>query len=361
MHPTKVEPPIAVATIICHNSRTSRPVTWLIPSFQERVTPWMDECFGPRISADTSERNHRFIEEALELVQAGGMDRSEAHQLVDYVYDRPKGELKQEVGGVMVTLAALCLAQGVDMHDCGETELARVWTKVEAIRAKQAAKPKHSPLPARIPFREAVENMVIMLEEREWAEHVSTFKAPGDPLAARLESAITDLHNEARREGSRAADYLRRALDWIDAIPSDVVSTLPAMPGFNRDEAEQAIEAESDSGSKFRHNLEGVADALLAPRVMKRNEDGALYHPDFPIFDEGVRADLFLTALGLESAFVSMEQDAPHLWNDENEYDLNAWTPTPPASDWVLLEVYDTENGPYAMFARQAKPEKASA
>jgi hypothetical protein len=45
----------------------------------------------------------------------------------------------------MVTLAALCLANGFDMH-AEETELARVWTKVEQIRAKQAAKPKHSPL-----------------------------------------------------------------------------------------------------------------------------------------------------------------------------------------------------------------------
>jgi len=33
------------------------------------------------------------------------------------------------------------------LHGHGETELARVWTKVEKIRAKQAAKPKHSPLP----------------------------------------------------------------------------------------------------------------------------------------------------------------------------------------------------------------------
>lgn len=51
----------------------------------------------------------------------------------------------------MVTLAALCLAQGLDMQAAGETELARIWTKVEAIRAKQAAKPKHSPLPAAVP------------------------------------------------------------------------------------------------------------------------------------------------------------------------------------------------------------------
>jgi hypothetical protein len=115
--------------------------------FQTRVQPWMLACFGAEIAADGVERNHRFLEEALELVQACGCTRSEAHQLVDYVFSRPVGEKRQEVGGVMVTLAALCLAQSLDMHAAGETELARVWTKVEQIRAKQAAKPKHSPLP----------------------------------------------------------------------------------------------------------------------------------------------------------------------------------------------------------------------
>lgn len=116
-------------------------------SFQSRVLPWLLVCFGERIAADTTERNHRFLEESLELVQACGATQSEAHQLVDYVYGRPVGDKPQEVGGVMVTLAALCLAQGVDMHAAGEGELARIWTKVEAIRAKQAAKPKHGPLP----------------------------------------------------------------------------------------------------------------------------------------------------------------------------------------------------------------------
>ena len=119
--------------------------------FQQRVQPWMMACFGPEISADSRERNHRFLEEALELVQCLGCTASEAHQLVDYVYGRPWGESAQEAGGVMVTLAALCLANGLDMHACGETELARIWTKVEAIRAKQAAKPKHSPLPMHVP------------------------------------------------------------------------------------------------------------------------------------------------------------------------------------------------------------------
>lgn len=117
-------------------------------SFQSRVQPWLLQCFGAEIAADRVERNHRFLEESLELVQALGCTASEAHQLVDYVYGRPWGEPDQEVGGVMVTLAALCLASGLDMHGAGETELARIWTKVEKIRAKQAAKPKHSPLPA---------------------------------------------------------------------------------------------------------------------------------------------------------------------------------------------------------------------
>lgn len=123
------------------------------PSFQARVQPWMMECFGLTISADRQERNHRFLEESLELVQTLGATASEAHQLVDYVYGRPAGDPVQEVGGVMVTLAALCLANGMNMHAAGETELARIWTKVEQIRAKQAAKPAMSPLPGVYPER----------------------------------------------------------------------------------------------------------------------------------------------------------------------------------------------------------------
>lgn len=128
-------------------SQTAAPVA---QAFQARVKPWLLECFGEVIANDREERNHRFLEEALELVQACGCTASEAHQLVDYTFGRPVGEKSQEVGGVMVTLAALCLAQELDMHSEGETELARISVPelVARIRAKQAAKPKHSPLPA---------------------------------------------------------------------------------------------------------------------------------------------------------------------------------------------------------------------
>ena len=107
----------------------------------------MLKCFGQVIADDKVERNHRFLEEALELVQSTGCTADEAHKLVDYVYGRPIGDPPQEVGGVMVTLAALCLANNMNMHWAGEVELARIWGKIDQIRAKQAAKPKHSPLP----------------------------------------------------------------------------------------------------------------------------------------------------------------------------------------------------------------------
>ena len=116
-------------------------------SFQSRVAPWMHETFGPEISADRLERGDRLLEEVLELLQSGGYPAYRIARLASYVYGRPAGEPAQEVGGVMVTLAAYCLAHEMDMHAAGETELARVWTKVEAIRAKQAAKPRGSALP----------------------------------------------------------------------------------------------------------------------------------------------------------------------------------------------------------------------
>ena len=117
--------------------------------FQARVGVWLMECFGHAIAHDGIERNHRFLEESLELVQSLGCTASEAHQLVDYVFGRPIGEPKQELGGVMVTLAALCFAHGLGMQECGETELERISAPetMAKVKAKQAAKPKHSPLP----------------------------------------------------------------------------------------------------------------------------------------------------------------------------------------------------------------------
>lgn len=144
-------------------------------TFQERVQPWMMECFGAEISADRMERNHRFFEEATELVQANGMTRSEAHQLVDYTFSRPIGEPSQEVGGVMVTLAALCGASELDMHTAAETELTRINQPeiILKIRAKQAAKPHHSPLPEVAQPSDATAQPRVDLTDEQIAKHLA--------------------------------------------------------------------------------------------------------------------------------------------------------------------------------------------
>lgn len=117
-------------------------------SFQESVAHWMRACFPPEVIEDRLERADRFIEEALELAQTvPEFSAKRAHALVDYVFGRPVGEPEQEVGGVMVTLAALCNTAGINVTRASERELTRVYTKIEVIRAKQAAKPTGSALP----------------------------------------------------------------------------------------------------------------------------------------------------------------------------------------------------------------------
>lgn len=115
--------------------------------FQGSVADWVHQCFGIEGVTDKTERTHRFLEEAIELSQALGGTREEAIQLVDYVYGRPKGEPNKEVGGVMITLAALCNANDLNIEDECQKELSRIWGKIEKIREKRNARPKNSPLP----------------------------------------------------------------------------------------------------------------------------------------------------------------------------------------------------------------------
>jgi len=189
-HPITLWPNGLQRLLAWANARRDAAVERKNESFQKRVDDWIQYCFGPKIGADRTERNHRFLEEALETVQSGGCTASEAHQLVDYVYGRPIGEMDQEVGGVMVTLAALCNAHGVDLDAAAERELARVWVKSEKIRAKQAAKPKHSPLPERVTqdprdaeiarlrsALEAAQTHIADLRERDY----DSFTVEGDP------------------------------------------------------------------------------------------------------------------------------------------------------------------------------------
>jgi hypothetical protein len=109
--------------------------------FQFHVDDWLHQCFGKKVAEDLHERNFRFIEEALELVQSCGMSKDDVLKLVDYVYSRLTGKKQQEVGGVAVTLSALCSAQDIDLGVEAKHELDRIYGKIDEIRRKQSRKP----------------------------------------------------------------------------------------------------------------------------------------------------------------------------------------------------------------------------
>jgi hypothetical protein len=116
--------------------------------FQNRVALAHDALFFDD-PTDIAERRDRFCEEALEVAQATGMTREEAHQLVDYTFGRPVGEPQKEIGAAALTLASLCVVGGWDMAACAEADLAQLQTpeKISNVRAKRAKRHGRGPLP----------------------------------------------------------------------------------------------------------------------------------------------------------------------------------------------------------------------
>ena len=140
----------ALQHVVNEARKAEDPIGLGFPTFQQRVAPWFYECFPPHVCEDKRERCDRFLEEALELVQASGYTSERAKRLVDYVFNRPVGKLGQEAGGVMITFAAFCITHHLDMLLCGEVELQRISDPaiMEKIRQKQASKRDiHGPLP----------------------------------------------------------------------------------------------------------------------------------------------------------------------------------------------------------------------
>ena len=120
-----------------------------LDTFQSRVAAWCVACFGKKTAEDRGERNWRFLEESMELVQSLGGTAEEAHSLVDYVFNREPGAPKQELGGAVITLAALAAANGLSLHEGAMAELERIERPdiMEAIRKKHVGKQHRSHLP----------------------------------------------------------------------------------------------------------------------------------------------------------------------------------------------------------------------
>jgi hypothetical protein len=204
------------------------------PSFQQRVRAWIVAAFGETVADDHEERNHRFLEEALELVQALGCTQDAANQLVDYVFTRPAGTPEQEAGGAQTTLAALCSANGLDLVAVRETELARMWERIETIRAKQAAKPKYSPLPESRETAPSPNRNIQHLQARaDWyadgcdgLEDVEGYKREG-----LMQDAATDLQNALDLLVRGGAASIREIIASPD--PADLVER-PERPDEHR-------------------------------------------------------------------------------------------------------------------------------
>jgi|HubBroStandDraft_5_1064220.scaffolds.fasta_scaffold228688_1 hypothetical protein len=97
-----------------------------IRTCQAYVVEWVKSVFGETVAADKKERTLRFVEEAVELAQAVGLEVHVVHRLVDYVFSREKGVPPQEVAGCLVTLFAAAAANGIDVQEQFAIELDRI-------------------------------------------------------------------------------------------------------------------------------------------------------------------------------------------------------------------------------------------
>lgn len=84
---------------------------------QQIVAMWCMNAFGAEAATFLPQRGVRHLEESCETAQAAGVTRVMAHKLVDYVWSRPIGDLKQEIGGAGLTLLALAAAAGLSADE----------------------------------------------------------------------------------------------------------------------------------------------------------------------------------------------------------------------------------------------------
>lgn len=109
--------------------------------YQERIKSWMLSTFGEKVLNDKKERSHRFAEEALELLQATGYTKEELQTMIEYVYNRPVGDVRQEIGGTIHCLSALCTTHHITMSHEALTVMHYCEKNAAKIREKHFNKP----------------------------------------------------------------------------------------------------------------------------------------------------------------------------------------------------------------------------
>jgi len=89
---------------------------------------WAIDMFGP-VAQLRSERLLRFVEEAIELAHAEGMERIVFNKVADRVYSRPAGDTPKEIGQVQACLETFAENIGLSSDD----EAQREWERVQSI------------------------------------------------------------------------------------------------------------------------------------------------------------------------------------------------------------------------------------
>lgn len=107
---------------------------------------------------------------------------------------------------------------------------------------------------------------------------------------------------------------------------------------------------------------------MFQPEEIVRDNYGFWIHSVLKPLDEGDRIEDLPEAEGMEFSYIAFEDDAspeiqqmyedgcnmskPNIsWTDA----IKAWHPEENLGDgWFLIAIYDTEDGPYSAFARQA-------
>lgn len=93
---------------------------------QAEILQWANATFGEATASNTGERIRRFAEESIELVQAAGLDKQALNDIIDHVYDKPTGNISQEIGQVGVSLLALSEHLGIQADREERKEFQRI-------------------------------------------------------------------------------------------------------------------------------------------------------------------------------------------------------------------------------------------
>ncbi|WP_354675099.1 hypothetical protein [Cupriavidus alkaliphilus] len=104
----------------------------------------------------------------------------------------------------------------------------------------------------------------------------------------------------------------------------------------------------------------GAVRADVLPVPVERQPDGTFWHPALPpMKDEIFRLDWFAYANGMEAKCVAMNEAdltpavLARYEADATAGDFSGWEPQRPAGKgWFCLAIYDTEDGPHAVFVR---------